>query len=119
MQKAALQVFPSLAPLRHESLWADYLGCLLRLLRPSQLQPSIEEALEPGTKPSARDLKRWATSSLLMESALHLLMDLFRWSCGCGCLALLVGRWRLFLKLTAGAGSRCPGSRGLPTWRCW
>ena len=79
MQKAALQVFPLLVPLQHEGLWGDFLGCLLRLLRPSQLVPSAEQAWEPGTKPSARDLKRWATSSLLMEAVLTLLVDVFRW----------------------------------------
>lgn len=66
------------APTRNEGLWTDFIGCLLRLLRPRDLQPAIQEAPEPGTKPTARDLKRWATSSLLMESVLAMLVELYR-----------------------------------------
>jgi len=79
VQKAALGVLPGLAPLQHEALWPAFLGCLLRLLRPTHLQPGVEEAWEAGGKPSARDLKRWANSSLLMECVLHLIVDAFRW----------------------------------------
>lgn len=80
MQKHALQAYPGLAPYEHDHLWPDYLGCLLRLLRPDQLQAAAsEDDQEGGLQPSARDLKRWANSSLLMETVLTVLVDLFRW----------------------------------------
>ena len=80
VQKNALHAFPALAPMEHEDLWPDFLGCLLRLLRPSQLQPHAQELPEPGMQPTARDLKRWATSSLLMETVIHVIVQLFRFA---------------------------------------
>lgn len=78
VQKAGLQVFPSLAPVSTDGLWPDFLACLLRLLRPDQLSTGPEPVVDPAAKPSARDLKRWATSSLLMESVLALLVEIVR-----------------------------------------
>ena len=146
VQKNALLAFPALAPVDQESLWPDYLTSLLRLLRPGQLLPHPEEQLEPGAQPSARELKRWANSSLLMETVLSVLVQLFRQagapsdirhsliyrleSLATPIVVLLLPqtaslfreRWlkmeRDKMRACVGAARRCRGSRERQTWAC-
>ncbi len=95
VQKAAFALFPSLVPLQPPELWPELLDSLIQLLKPhllegqqhQQLQQQLQHQQRQGSfnargpaAPSSNNnsLHRPALSSLSMERALEILLQLYK-----------------------------------------
>lgn len=97
VQKAAFSLFPSLVPLQPPELWPELLDSLIQLLKPhllegqqhqQQLQQQLKLQQRQGSfnargpaAPSSNNnsLHRPALSSLSMERALEILLQLYKY----------------------------------------
>ena len=102
VQKAAFALFPSLVPLQTQDLWPELLDSLIQLIKPhllegqlhQQLQQQLQQQVQVQAQaqrqgsfsqrgpaaPSSNNnsLHRPALSSLSMEKALEILLQLYR-----------------------------------------
>ena len=114
MQKAAFSLFPSLVPLQPPELWPELLDSLIQLLKPhllegqqhQQLQQQLQQQLKQQQQqrqgsfnargpaaPSSNNnsLHRPALSSLSMERALEILLQLYKYVVSMHALGFLLG----------------------------